>query len=78
MEGIGAAEIVLVHRQELRDTLISEQPSDRLQLGLAGSGLSAAGLGLVRWIAGWVAWLPASRARVGGAGRAFGSLGIDP
>ena len=47
MEGIGAAEIVLVHRQELRDTLISEQPSDRLQLGLAGSGLSAAGLGLV-------------------------------
>jgi hypothetical protein len=43
MEGIGAAEIVILNRNraELRDTLISEQPNDRARVGRAGSHLWA-------------------------------------
>jgi hypothetical protein len=62
MEGIGAAWTVILHRAELRDALISEQPSDRVRVGLAGSGLRARGIGLAHLIAGWISWLRATHA----------------
>ena len=56
MEGIGAEWTVILHRAELRDALISEQPSDRVRVGLVASGLRKCGIGLVRLIAGWAYW----------------------
>jgi len=48
VEGIGAAEIVLVNRRELRDALISEQSSERQRVGWIGSGLHTRSTGLLR------------------------------
>jgi hypothetical protein len=51
MEGIGAAEIVLVHRRELRDALITEQSNERRRVQLSGSGIWARGTALLRRMA---------------------------
>ena len=56
MEGIGAAEIVILSRAELRDTLINQQPHDRARVGRSGSHLWARGIGLVRLIAARAYW----------------------
>jgi hypothetical protein len=65
MEGIGAAEIIILNRAELRDTLISEQSSDRARVGRAGSRLWARGIGLVRLIAAGAYWRRTADASAG-------------
>ena len=63
MEGIGAAEIVLVNRRELRDALISEQSSERQRVGRIGSGLHTRSTGLLRTFARLVHWPAAPQNR---------------
>ncbi len=64
MEGIGAAESVLIHRRELRDGLITEQSNHLRRRSRAGAGLSPSATGLVRLLARWVQSNPPVR-RVG-------------
>ena len=56
MEGIGAAEIILVTRRELRDGLISNQSSEQQRVGRIGSGLHTRSTGLLRTFARLVHW----------------------
>jgi hypothetical protein len=72
MEGIGAEWTVILHRAELRETLISEQPNDRARVGRAGSHLWARGIGLVRLIAAGAYWR-----RTADASAALTSLGAQ-
>jgi hypothetical protein len=62
MEGIGAEWVVLVHRQELRDALISEQSLERQRVSRAHFGLWARGGALLRLVAASVQWRLASHA----------------
>jgi hypothetical protein len=56
VEGIGAAEIILVNRQDLRVALISEQSSERQRVDWIGSGLHTRSTGLLRTFARMVHW----------------------
>jgi hypothetical protein len=56
MEGIGAAEIVLIHRTELRDSLVRQRSAKQRRARLAGGGLRARGSDLARLISGWASW----------------------
>src|SRR5579859_3340769 len=56
MEGIGAAEIVLIHQKELRDSLVRQRSNKQPWERLAGSGWRPRGGVLVRLLSGWASW----------------------
>jgi hypothetical protein len=56
MEGIGAAEIVLIHRTELRDSLVRQRSAKQRRVRLPGGGWRARGSDLARLIGGWGSW----------------------
>jgi hypothetical protein len=61
MEGIGAAEGVLIHRRELREALITEQSYKRRRVP-GRRWLSPRATDLSRLIARWLQSMPATRA----------------